>query len=65
MRNKRQPSAQIGDDVVSRFASFWPDGDQKTAPLASKKQMIRDHISGTRKVKLLDEKLPGKMFMLD
>ena len=40
MRNKRQPSAQIGDDVVSRFASFWPDGDQKTAPLASKKQMI-------------------------
>lgn len=65
MRNKRQPSAQFGDDVVSRFASFWPDGDQKTAPLASKKQMSWDHILGTRKVKLLDDKLPDKMFMLD
>lgn len=45
MRNKRQPSAQIGDDVVSRFASFWPDGDQKTAPLASKKANdLRSHL---------------------
>lgn len=65
MRNKRQPIAQFGDDVVSRFASFWPDGDQKTAPLASKEQMSWDHILGTRKLKLLDDNFPDKMFMLD
>lgn len=65
MPNKRRPSAQFGDDVVSRFASFWLDGDQKTAPLASKEQMSWDHILGTRKVKLLDNKLQDKMFMLD